>query len=557
MNTTTESKQNDAKQPETPRGKGRPPGARNKNQANNKEAEKKEKKPNLSNIDERKKKFSGNSPLHQVMRNENLIVNPKGDIAPCESNIYHVLMTDPRYSKIEFRLNSMNGMIDINGEPLQDSHIMDILIRLQQDYNMSSLKKNHVKGAISNISNQNEYHPIQDYLDSIDNNKYTGTLDLVLSKALKINARHPQYTLYSTYIRRWLISAVSRIKNPGEKVDTILVLGGAQGLKKSTFFRTLAGDKYFNDSLADNLVSKDAIMGIHSSWIIELGELSAITQTKNMGQVKQILTVREDKIRLPYADGITTLKRSSIFCATENPGPLGSAVYRDDTGGRRFWLITLMNNCNIDIDWLQENRDNIWSDALYLYRNGEQHWLTSEEELMHGEDMCKNRSESPVYEKAIQYITDADDGWELPKNTTSAKFYELVLGKSTVSSAEQRHMARALEDCGYVKVQKRIKGIRVWVWNKVEDDDSTPDDNFTDTDANKDITTTASASASASAIVIKKPISRTGNNNSCAKPSSTINEMSILGIDGYKQYSDDITIDDALSMDDDEEEEEI
>jgi predicted P-loop ATPase len=42
--------------------------------------------------------------------------------------------------------------------------------------------------------------------------------------------------------RKFLISAVARVMEPGCKVDHVLVIEGEQGLKKSMVARILAGD---------------------------------------------------------------------------------------------------------------------------------------------------------------------------------------------------------------------------------------------------------------------------------------------------------------------------
>ena len=48
----------------------------------------------------------------------------------------------------------------------------------------------------------------------------------------------------------WFISAVARAMDPGCKCDTAMVLVGEQGVRKSTFYRVLAG-RWFSDTAVD------------------------------------------------------------------------------------------------------------------------------------------------------------------------------------------------------------------------------------------------------------------------------------------------------------------
>jgi predicted P-loop ATPase len=51
------------------------------------------------------------------------------------------------------------------------------------------------------------------------------------------------------FTRKTLTAAVARIKRPGTKHDSILVLNGRQGIGKSTLFARLGG-KWYSDSLS-------------------------------------------------------------------------------------------------------------------------------------------------------------------------------------------------------------------------------------------------------------------------------------------------------------------
>ena len=63
--------------------------------------------------------------------------------------------------------------------------------------------------------------------------------------------------------------------DPGCKCGTAMVLVGEQGVRKSTFYRVLAGE-WFSDTAVD-IESEDSMMQINGAWIYELGEIERVT----------------------------------------------------------------------------------------------------------------------------------------------------------------------------------------------------------------------------------------------------------------------------------------
>ncbi len=97
---------------------------------------------------------------------------------------------------------------------------------------------------------------------------------------------------------KFMISAVARALLPGCKVDTMLVLEGDQGAKKSSAARILAGSDYFSDNLP-TMGTKDASDHVRGKWIIEVGELSAM-QKSEIELTKAFISRQEEKFRPAY-----------------------------------------------------------------------------------------------------------------------------------------------------------------------------------------------------------------------------------------------------------------
>lgn len=208
------------------------------------------------------------------------------------------------------------------------------------------------------IAREHPFHPIKNYLGALvwdqtprlDSwvHTYLGAEDSALNAALGA---------------KWLIQAVARVMQPGCQADATLLLIGEQGLKKSSALRVLAGPEYFTDSLTD-LGSKDSKQELHSRWIVEMSEF---TSRRSELERKGFLTARADYFRAPYERIPVQVLRSNVFAASSNdPTPL-----TDETGGRRYWSVTCGQ---IDIEKLQQDRDQLWAEACARYSAGEAWW---------------------------------------------------------------------------------------------------------------------------------------------------------------------------------------
>ena len=262
------------------------------------------------------------------------------------------------------RWNEMSATVELAGEPMNDPAVTGIRVYLERVY-FVSFTETDIMRAAELVSQKASYHPVRQYLQAI---VWDGTprIAWVLEHVLRAEVN----PLHESYLRRWLISAVARAMRPGCKVDTMLVLMGAQGAKKSTFLKVLGG-AWFTDSHMD-LESKDAYLTLANSWIVEWGELDVVSKA-TQERVKAFLSSSEDVFRQPYGRSMTRLPRSSVVAGTTNR----EQVLNDDTGSRRFWVL---RTGVIDTAALVAIRDQVWAEARVLYEQHEQHWLTDAEE---------------------------------------------------------------------------------------------------------------------------------------------------------------------------------
>ena len=205
------------------------------------------------------------------------------------------------------------------------------------------------------------FHPVRDWLEALS---WDGASRHHMLPAC-FGAEDSAYT--RAVLSRFLISAVARVFKPGCKVDTVLCLVGGQGKKKSTALSVLASNvDWFSDSPID-LDSKDGMQALNGKWIIEIPELDSF-KGKSATRIKSFASSATDNYRPSYGRAAKPFPRHCVFAATTNE----PEFLTDQTGNRRFWPV----KCGaIDLELIKVAREQLWAEAVALYRAGAPWWL--------------------------------------------------------------------------------------------------------------------------------------------------------------------------------------
>lgn len=268
------------------------------------------------------------------------------------------------------RFNGLSEVVELDGVPLRDEGTTTLLLEIARDYGLE-FRPDQVQRLVAKAARTHAHHPVAAYLDGL---AWDGQprIDGYLADYLGAEPS-PLHRLLS---RRWFVGAVARAMGRGlqpVKLDTCLVLVGAQGAGKSSSFRALASGPWFGDTPLD-LRSKDAYLSIRGVWLYELAELASMG-SRTADAVKAFLSAPTDRYRPPYARNAVESHRQVVFVGTTNDRTL----LTDPTGARRFWPVTVGH---IDLKSIGAHRDLLWAEAVVAWRAGERWWLTQQEDAL-------------------------------------------------------------------------------------------------------------------------------------------------------------------------------
>lgn len=214
-----------------------------------------------------------------------------------------------------------------------------------------------VRSAVDVIARKRERHPVREYLEGL---RWDGSARVFSWLTTYLSVASSEYS--SAVGRIILISAVARIFEHGAKVDTMAVLEGAQGARKSTLIKKLFSP--WNSDTPPDLASKDRFVALRGRWGIEWSELDGFARGDH-ARLKGFLSSAEDDFRPPYARANVRIKRQCVFIGTANR----SDYLTDATGNRRYLPVVVGR---VDLEAFERDRDQLWAEAVELYHQGGQ-----------------------------------------------------------------------------------------------------------------------------------------------------------------------------------------
>jgi putative DNA primase/helicase len=309
-------------------------------------------------------------------------------------NMARILRKHPRFAHT-LRYDAFMDQMQVRSRErdawraFEDHDAIRIQTLISMDFSaFRKVGKDMVYDAIVHVAKENTVDTAIDYVRHIEWDKKQR-----LEQWLTHTYGTPDDAYHRAVAANWLKGLVKRLIEPGCKFDYVLVLEGPQGSKKSTSLFVLGEiDPKTNWHVETTMSTdtKDFFEQFQGKAIIEFSEGETLSRTE-VKKMKAIITTQIDRFRPSYGRVSTDHPRRCVFAMTTNQ----DQYLKDETGNRRWLPITLRKE-EADIEWLRENRDQLFAEAY--------HRLTAKKETVY-----EFPKEDTLREQELRRISDPNE----------------------------------------------------------------------------------------------------------------------------------------------------
>lgn len=329
---------------------------------------------------------------------QRLHLSKEGRPVDTVANVLRVMGDDPRWSsRLSFDTFSLDVLLD--GKVLPEESATELTAKLGYDYALDTRTSTTME-CVRTVAHRREVHPVRAWLDTLswDGTPRVGSL---LARGFGAVVGDSEELVERMSVC-FLLSMVARVYQPGAKVDTMLVLIGKQGARKSTGLETLASYPWYSGSKLD-LLSKDSFINLRGKWLYEIAELEGLKRVEASAS-KAWMSNRIDTYRAPYERRSADHPRQTVMAGTTNE----ETILLDPSGSRRYHPVPVHE---VDTDWLAEYRGQLFAEAAVMYRAGTSWWIPE------GTDMAEKLAAWSLPFQSQHPWTETIYSWLIAKNT--------------------------------------------------------------------------------------------------------------------------------------------
>lgn len=378
-----------------------------------------------------------------------LIVKHKDDGTqqiPCRvHNLALILRHAPEF-KGRIRRNLLADHVAIDGDATDDVGQIRVKALMEKSWIGEKVPTGDLQEALLYAASFDAYHPVMDYLDSL---RWDGVprIDDFVSDHLGA----PKDEYHMAVSRSLFISAVLRIKKPGCKVDTMVILESPQGFGKTKLWATLFGE--WHSEITENINTKDFFIGLRGVWCADFGELDQFSNAETT-RIKQIITIQSDNYRGLWERGARPHPRQCIFVGGTNKDDW----QKDSTGGRRFLPVKVADA--IDLDAVAAVKNQLWAEAVRMVATDPGQWWNIPDAEEHQASRYAGDSWDEIIGTWIEEQTSCLlDKTQFMTTTAEVLTQALKIEPGRHSRADQIRVGTSLRRLGWTSRQETVSGV--------------------------------------------------------------------------------------------------
>ena len=345
---------------------------------------------------------------------------------------------------------------------------------LVREHWLPSMARATLEEAVRMVACRHRFHPVREYLQGL---AWDGVPRL--RTWLRVACLEPDEwddaDALQQYLARagtyYLMGMVQRVLQPGCKFDYMLVLESPQqGRGKSSLFRVLGGE-YFADT-GVVLGDKDSYQQLQGRWMYEMGELDAMGKAE-ITKVKLYIASQSDYFRASFDRRARDYPRQVVFGGTTND----DQYLIDSSGNRRFWPVRVTRQ--VDLDWLRENRDQLFAEAAARLAAGKRWYpLPEEEKRLFVPHQEARRAVGAIEAAITAYLYDetqkvglsGENGSMVNEISANDLLQRIGFTLDKQTDLVHKRATAALRRLGW-EHRKSSKPGRPWVYRRPRDDD--------------------------------------------------------------------------------------
>lgn len=306
-------------------------------------------------------------------------INSKGVVVPKKTLANFSKFLEYHHISLWVDVIRKTGNVNINGRVtlIGDNHYT-LFWSMAQAVGWD-LKRHEVISLTDSVMNESEVNPVTDWLKSLPVPNDGVDWVQTICKTVDIDGSEAEKKLGHRLVELWLLQLVAAAdgaeNTPNKealcKFESILVLCGEQGVKKSSWFGSLmpkALKEYVQTGATLEVSNKDSVMAATSTVATELGEIDSSFRKSDISHLKAFVSNGADIVRVPYGRVAIRYKRRTSFCGSVND----TYYLHDTTGNRRFFPVNVNSLELIPEPLLALAMSQLWQ----RYLGGECWWPT-------------------------------------------------------------------------------------------------------------------------------------------------------------------------------------